>query len=114
MAAARLSEVVVLATPPFWLVKAMTFALASITQAVFARAGQNPSPFLSGVFATGQATARRDGQGRGGKDDRRGRPRARRRAPRKARGAVRGGRRRTRGEHRPGADQGGRGSRGGQ
>ena len=32
-AAARFSVVVVFATPPFWLVNAMTFALASITQA---------------------------------------------------------------------------------
>ena len=45
-AAARLSVVVVLATPPFWLVNAMTCALAShYASAVFARAGRNPSLF---------------------------------------------------------------------
>src|SRR5215218_4438209 len=91
-AAARFSVVVVLATPPFWLVNAMTFALASITQAVFARAGRNPSPFASDAFVIGQAAGARHGQGRGRKDDHRRRPRADRRAGRQARGAVRGGR----------------------
>ncbi len=82
-AAARLSVVVVFATPPFWFVNAMTFALASITQAVFARAGRNPSPFPSGDCATRQAARRRDRQGRGREDDRGGRARPRRGAPRK-------------------------------
>src|SRR3954454_21997352 len=93
-AAARLSVVVVFATPPFWFVNAMTFALSAITQAVFARVGRNPSPFPSGDFATGQAARRRDGQGRRRQDDPGGRARPRRGAPRQARGAVRGDRRR--------------------
>src|SRR4029453_630691 len=102
-AAARLSVVVVFATPPFWFVNAMTFALASITQAVFARAGRNPSPLASGVCATGQAPDRRDRQGRGREDHGRGRSGDRRRAARQARRAVRGGRARSHVAARPGA-----------
>src|SRR4029453_14184313 len=96
-AAARLSVVVVFATPPFWFVNAMTFALASITQAVFARAGRNPSPFPSGACAIGQAPRRRDRQGRGREDHARGRAGARRRTAREARRVVRGGRARSHG-----------------
>ena len=91
-AAARLRVVVVFATPPFWLVKAMTLALGVITRAVFARAERNPSPLSSGAFATGQAARARDGQGRRRQDDRRRRARAGRGAPRQAHGGVRGGR----------------------
>src|SRR5215218_8351912 len=89
-AAARFSVVVVFATPPFWFVNAMTFALGSITQAVFARAGRNPSPFPSGGSATRQAPHPRDRQGRGREDDRRGGARARGGAARQPRRAVRG------------------------
>src|SRR5918996_6119335 len=91
-AAARLRVVVVFATPPFWLVKAMTLALGVITRAVFARSERNPSPLSSGACATGQAARARDGQGRGRQDDHRRRARARRRARRQAHGGVRGGR----------------------
>ena len=92
----------------------MTFALASITQAVFARAGRNPSPFPSGDCATRQAAARRDRQGRGRQDDRGGRARPRRGAPGKARRPVRGGRQRAHVAARAGAHHGVRGSRGGE
>src|SRR5215212_3512481 len=113
-AAARFSVVVVFATPPFWFVNAMTFALASITQAVFARVGRNPSPFPSGAFATGQAARPRDGQGRRRKDDRRGRSRPCRGAPGQARRALRGGGSGPPVPARPGAHGRVRRSRGGE
>src|SRR5215217_4317905 len=92
----------------------MTFALASITQAVFARAGRNPSPFPSDVCATGQAAPRRDRQGRGREDDPGGRARPRGGAPRQARGAVRGGRQRAHLAARARADHRVRRPRGGE
>src|SRR5262245_32282260 len=92
----------------------MTFALSAITQAVFARAGRNPSPFPSGACATGQAPRDRDRQGRRREDHGGRRTRPRCRAPRPARGALRGGRSRPPAGARPGAHHGVGRSRGGE
>src|SRR5688572_5217605 len=50
-AAARLSVVVVLATPPFWLAKAMTCALEFVMGALFSRSSANPSHNLPPIAA---------------------------------------------------------------
>src|SRR3712207_5945727 len=83
-AAARLSVVVVFATPPFWLANAITFALASMLGG-FARGGRFPAradartsiaagcsrlpaPPRRGREPAREAARLRHGQGRGGQD----------------------------------------------
>ena len=120
-AAARLSVVVVFATPPFWLVNAMTFALgvtgasgsadvwvgSAIRSAYSHDRGVLLPPRLLRVWSERprQATGGRDRQGRRGQDHRGRGARPGRRAGGQADDDLRGGRA---GAHHPGVREAGR------